>query len=160
MKHSQYYENPDTGAVVEVSVQEVEAPRNARPKDDHGRQRDRQRWRPSDMHQRERPGRREPSFVPVQVGTQPQTAPVAQANIGDDYVSIRKGALVEIIPIVGQVYASFLGLPALPTATGDHLVDRDNAALHRDALARHHQNQTRILALSDLAARAVSLMVK
>ena len=73
------------------------------------------------------------------------------------YFAIKKDALAEIIPSLGQVWASFLGRPELPKAVGNDTIDRDNAALHRDALAHHQQNQTRILALTDLAARAVKL---
>ncbi|MCG8422061.1 MAG: hypothetical protein MJE77_29410 [Proteobacteria bacterium] len=74
-----------------------------------------------------------------------------------DYFSISKNALVEFIPAVGKVWASFLGVPDKPEATGDHVTDRNNAAEHREALAKHSQNQTRILALSDLAAKAIHL---
>ena len=42
-------------------------------------------------------------------------------------------------------------------ATGDAIVDRNNASDHREALARHTQNQIRIQALTDLAAKAIKV---
>jgi hypothetical protein len=54
----------------------------------------------------------------------------------------------------------FLVRPEAPQAVGDDVIDRDNAAMHRDALAQHQQNMTRALALTKLAARAVRLLLE
>jgi len=84
-------------------------------------------------------------------------APQSHPGQSGEYLAIPKTALVELIPTLGQVWASFLGRPGMPQAVGDDVIDRDNAAMHRDALAMHQQNQTRIQALTDLAARAARL---
>ena len=47
----------------------------------------------------------------------------------------------------------------MPAMIGDDIIDRTNSTLHRDALAMHQQNQTRILALTELAARAAKLFI-
>jgi hypothetical protein len=77
---------------------------------------------------------------------------------GDDELVVSKGAIAELIPAIGQVWASFLGLPEQPKATGSDVIDRNNAAMHRDALARHQQSQTRILALTMVAERLVGVL--
>lgn len=85
------------------------------------------------------------------------------AGHGGDYVAIKRTTLMqlgELIPGVGRVWASFLGRPEAPKAIGNDIIDRDNAATHRDALAQHGQNQTRILALTELAGRALTLLLR
>jgi hypothetical protein len=77
-----------------------------------------------------------------------------------NYLAIKKSAIVEILPSLGHLWAAFLGMPQAPQAVGEDKIDRDNAAMHREALARHQQNQTRILALTDLASRAVKLFAR
>ncbi len=106
------------------------------------------------------PGSRPGGIVgrPVVVRPHP-TADHAMMTDGGDYLSIKKSAIAQLIPIGGQIWASFLARPAPPLAVGNDIVDRDNATLHRDALAMHQQNQTRLLALSDLASRLVKLFV-
>ena len=76
-----------------------------------------------------------------------------------EYFAIKKSALAEIIPAVGQIWASVLVPPEAPKAIGDDIVDRDNASMHRQALAKHDQNQTRILALTNLVARAAKVFL-
>jgi hypothetical protein len=74
-----------------------------------------------------------------------------------DYLAIRKSALADLIPTIGELWASFLGLPDAPQVVGDDVTDRTNAGLHREALARHQQSQARILAVTNLASRAIHL---
>jgi len=94
---------------------------------------------------------------------QPRSEPAivrrAEQPVHSEYFSLKKSALVEMVPLAGQVWASFLGRPQMPAAVGDDIADRENAALHRDALARHQQMQHRIVALSDLAARALDMVL-
>ena len=85
--------------------------------------------------------------------------PTGPVHDHGDYVAIKKDVVAELVPIIGKAYASFLARPEPPSATGDNIVDRDNASMHRDALALHQQNQTRILALTDLVARAAKLFL-
>lgn len=87
------------------------------------------------------------------------THPAAAYDGNGDYMTIRKSAIIELLPIAGQLWASFLGRPDVPQAVGNDVIDRDNASMHRDALAMHQQNQTRILSLSDLASRVVKIFV-
>lgn len=158
--YSHSYADPDTGDVVDVMVDnddDDDGLRNAAPRP----------RRPTVVRQ---PYRR-PS-PPVQVRPRPQApvytgspAPIVRYEpqavvMSGEHISIRKGALLELIPAIGKIWASFLGMPAQPKATGNDLVDRDNAAAHRDALAQHAQNQTRILALSELASQAVKAFVR
>ena len=98
--------------------------------------------------------------VPVPIPGQTPMSQSPIADIGGDYLAIRKSTLVELISPAGQVLASYLGRPEAPMAVGDDLVDRNNAALHRDALAAHQQNQARITALTDLATRALNLLMQ
>lgn len=76
-----------------------------------------------------------------------------------EHFSLKKSAMIEMVPLAGQVWASFLGRPGTPPATGDNLTDHGNASLHRDALARHQQMQHRIVALSELASRALEMVL-
>ena len=83
-----------------------------------------------------------------------QAEPITQSSA---HVVIEKRAIAEMVPAVGQLWASFLGRPEMPEATGNDIIDRNNAAMHRDSLAMHQQSQTRILALTDLASRVIKL---
>lgn len=116
--------------------------------------------RPGNIAIRPRPDNppRLPGRRPVVV-REPEVAEplVPSAPDLDGHIVVNKTALANLVPAAGQVWASFLIPPDAPKATGDDIVDRDNAAMHRQALAAHQQNQTRILALTDLAARAVKL---
>ena len=154
MKYSHTYRDPATGNLVDVllddgtteeEVETEEEYRNAsRPPTSGslpGTPRPRQPNRPV-----LRPRPRRP--VPV------QAEPVTQSSA---HVVIEKQALAEMVPAVGQLWASFLGRPEKPDAIGNDIIDRNNAAMHRDALAMHQQNQTRILALTDLASRVIKL---
>ncbi len=168
MRH--LYEDPDTGELFDVVEDDDDIDyRNARRKvrlgdrggfgrskrslQRHGGHRlDRS---PGGLMGGHRPGsyRDRPGFFPHGPGMPmgPIVPPEGQ------YLSIKKSSVAELLPGVGKVLASFLGRPQPPQAVGDDKVDRDNATLHRDALAKHEQNQARILALTDLAARAVKL---
>ena len=132
--------------------------RNARVIDNRrsrGRGRGRGRGRERDFRRRRPYPPPRPRPVPP-VYSQP-TPRHSQKREDEDHIAIRKSALLELIPSVGKVWASFLGIPDSPQATGDDVTDRNNASDHREALARHTQNQTRILALTDLAAKAVKV---
>lgn len=76
-----------------------------------------------------------------------------------EFFAIRKTVLADLLSAAGPIWASFLMAPEPPKAVGDDVVDRDNASMHRQALAQHDQNQTRILALTDLAARVAKLFL-
>ena len=89
----------------------------------------------------------------------PQRPDVAMTYDDGEFFAIKKSVLAELIPAAGQVWASLLAPPEPPQAIGNHVIDRDNAAMHRQALAMHGQNQTRILALTNLAARAAKLFL-
>lgn len=85
---------------------------------------------------------------------------MAQATApAGEFLAIKKSALVDLLPAAGALWASVLSPPDRPAAIGNDVVDRDNASLHREALALHQQNQTRILALTDLAARAARIIL-
>lgn len=101
-----------------------------------------------------RVGRRAPMVI--RASQRPRPVVVAQTP---DRISIRKDAVIELLPMVGQVWAAFLGMPDAPAIENDDRIDRENAAAHRQALAQHQQNQTRILALTNLATRAANLMI-
>lgn len=159
MQYSHSYQDPHTGDIVDVMVDDEY--RNG-PRDHRGGggrtilHRPRREFTPPPAQGGIVPPRiRERGEVVRHHGSAPQPHP---GQTGD-YLAIPKAALVEIIPTLGQVWASFLGRPDMPQAVGDDVIDRDNAAMHRDALAMHQQNQTRIQALTDLAARAVRLLV-
>jgi hypothetical protein len=181
LEYSHSYEDPDTGQLVDVMVSENDEPRNVRVGfRDLMRQRQRDNRDRRDHRSRPRTGGGGTRVVVRPSGGHP-LAPVGPTgpmgpqyghigpygyvgpasgsgvSVHGDFVTVKKSALTELIPAVGKVWASFLGRPEPPTAVGDDVVDRDNAAAHRDALARHQQNQTRILALSDLAERALKL---
>jgi hypothetical protein len=98
-----------------------------------------------------------PQIVPPRVPARPTTPARPIGFEHGEYLTIKKSAIAEILPSLGHLWAAFLGMPQAPQAVGEDKTDRDNAAMHRDALARHQQNQTRILALTDLASRAVKL---
>ena len=83
--------------------------------------------------------------------------PVVARDPDGEYFAIKKSAIADLLPAVGMVWASFLGTPQAPRATGDDITDRDNASSHRESLAQHQQNQTRILALTELAGRALAV---
>jgi hypothetical protein len=101
---------------------------------------------------------RPPPTVPQRILIRHPSSPAVP--IRGEYVTIKKSAIAEIIPGLGRLWAAFLGMPQAPLAVGEDKTDRDNAAMHREALARHQQNQTRILALTDLASRAVKLFTR
>lgn len=106
---------------------------------------------------------REPSHSGTLQPRPPQSSPAGhggpnvQAN--GEFVSVRKEAIAGLIPLAGEFAASYLGRPAMPQPSGDPNIDFANAALHRDALALHGQNRDRIRVLSNLAERAVKLMM-
>ncbi len=77
-----------------------------------------------------------------------------------EHFALKKSAVIEMIPLAGQVCASFIGRPEMPTPTGDNVVDHGNASLHRDALSRHQQMQHRIVALSELASRGLEMVLE
>ena len=177
MYYSHSFEDPATGQVIDVMVDGDEPEqRNAGPRDHRGgdprAHGSAPPWRHPGhpgvtFHPRPPHGQQQGTGIPSRVivrgeGTQPgRTVPAHPADSGDYFV-IRKDAIAEAItfigPAIGQVWASFLGQPEPPQAVGDDVIDRDNAAMHRDALAKHQQNLTRILALTDLAARAARLL--
>lgn len=94
---------------------------------------------------RPRPASRGESEVPVQ--------------IGGEYLTIRKDAVVGLVQILGDVWAAHLGRPGMPEPTGDPATDFTNEALHRDALATHSQNRDRIRALTGLVERAAHALL-
>lgn len=162
MDYSHTYRDPDTGQLIDVMIEHDDDGdggdyRNAR--DHRGGSRP-----PSSgsvlggAPRPRRPGGQRPVVRPRPTRPMPPHAglpgPIAET---DEYYSIRKSAIAELVPAAGQLWASFLARPDAPQATGNDLIDRDNAAMHRDALALHQQNQTRILALTDLASRLVKL---
>ena len=177
LHYSHSYEDPETGEYVDVleadddddddDDDDVAGFRNARMRRHRGTPpRHRTEGRPG---RRGRPGYRRRTYYPPPappaygggntIVTRP-AGPRGPVVVDDDHLSIRKTALVEFIPAIGKLWAAFLGTPDAPTATGDDIIDRNNAAQHRDALSRHTQSQTRILALSDLAAQAVKMFTE
>lgn len=171
MYHSHTYTDPETGELVDVMIADPDdGPeyRNARDGRDHrgggagGLPGRRPPWRPHGLPG-SRPDRvfvRHPQPRPESGPIAPRPAPVpVPAPMPGDVIAIPKSAIAELIPALGQVWASFLGLPEAPHAIGDDVVDRNNATMHRAALATHTQNQTRILALTDLASRALRLVL-
>lgn len=87
-----------------------------------------------------------------------QVGPAGHVASDGEYLAIKKEALVDLISIAGDAWASFLARPDIPQATGDVKIDMENASLHRDALALHDQNRDRIRVLSGLAERAARLL--
>ena len=85
--------------------------------------------------------------------------PARNVTSDGEYLAIKKEALVDLISIAGDAYASFLARPDVPRATGDNKTDFDNAALHRDALALHDQNRDRIRTISGLVERTARLLL-
>ena len=155
--YSHSYEDPDTGEVIEVMVPDDGDDdfeyRNARVIDNRSRSRGRRRP-PRPPRPQPRPHRPVPAPRPVPVIARPRPTQMQDG----EYFTVKKSAVAEVIPAVGMVWASFLGTPTAPKATGDDITDRDNATAHREALAQHQQNQTRILALTELAGRAFNLL--
>ena len=162
------YEDPDTGEVIDVMTtddyddddydDEADDFRNARRLSRRRGPPRRRSKRPLRPYRPGYPSYYPPPRPPAYGGGRPTViAPPKPVTTSPDHVSIRKSALVELVPAVGKVWASFLGIPDAPRATGDDIVDRDNAADHRESLARHSQSQVRILALSDLAAKAFKI---
>ena len=166
------YEHPTTGDLWDADdVEEVEVvdasdiveQRNATPRDHRGSGLGRVLLAHRRSGDRQRPDRRpggRPLIMRDRGDRRPRPRPGPDRDdIEDqgDFIAVRKGAVAELIPVAGQLWASFLGRPEAPQAVGDDIVDRNNASMHREALALHQQNQTRILALTDLAARAVKL---
>lgn len=158
------YEDPDTGEVIDV----VEDDGDDDDDGDDVRNARRLNRRRRPPRRRSRPGRPtggnrsyypppRPLPPPVYAGKPQVIARPPVVTTSPEHVSIRKSALLELIPAAGKVWASFLGLPDAPRATGDNIVDRDNAAEHRESLAQHSQSQVRILALSELAAKAIKI---
>lgn len=161
MSDSQYFENPETGEVFEL-ITEPDY-RNAGPRDHRGSGSRpairRIGHRPPSSMGGIRPRSSDRPDIVRHPGDDDRSVPAHRSQSGE-YVSIRKSALAEIIPSIGQVWASFLVRPEPPQAVGDDVIDRDNAAMHRDALAQHQQNMTRALALTKLAARTVQLLLE
>jgi hypothetical protein len=178
MYYSHSYEDPDTGQLVDVMVEDgYDEYRNAvrdhrsqgsgipaaRPYMPPPRMPGQATRPPGGMFGGIVPPRqvvvRDPG-PPQIVPPRPPARPTSARPIGfehGEYLTIKKSAIAEILPSLGHLWAAFLGMPQAPQAVGEDKTDRDNAAMHRDALARHQQNQTRILALTDLASRAVKL---
>lgn len=157
--------NPETGEYFHIYHDEPEDYRNADPRGiiSTGRRRPRRDvFRPGPASRpiaprpiAPRPIAPRPELIEPVAPVQPAPAPRDDA----EYLTIRKSAFAELLPSFGKAWAAFLARPAAPAAVGDDIVDRDNATMHRDALAMHQQNQTRILSITDLVARAVKLFV-
>ena len=162
--YSHEYEDADTGEIVEVLVpddeddDEVVEIRNARRRSQPARRLPARRRSPSRRTQGRARRRRD---VPARVERRAPVVVRERPTVTQDgqYLSVKKSAVGELIPAAGKVWASFLGTPDAPQATGNDIVDRDNASAHREALAKHQQNQVRILALTELASRAFNLFV-
>jgi hypothetical protein len=160
MSDSQYFENPETGEVFEL----ITEPEYRNAGRDHRGSGSRPGIRPLGHRPPPnmggiRPRSSDRPDIVRHSGDGGRSVPTRPSQSGE-YVTIRKSALAEIIPSIGQVWASFLVRPETPQAVGDDVIDRDNAAMHRDALAQHQQNMTRALALTKLAARAVRLLLE
>ena len=166
------YINPETGASIELEdpydEYYPEDYRNAGPRDHRpgllGHRSDFFGGRPSRPSGGTRPAPRTIVTRPRPLPTRPDPiVPVSPAptpvQSSDEYLAIKKSAVADILLAGGKVWASFLARPNPPAAVGDDIVDRDNATMHRDALAMHQQNQTRILALTDLVSRAVKAFI-
>jgi hypothetical protein len=179
MFYSHSYEDPETGQLVDVMVDDgADEYRNASVRDHRaqGASPAPRPYMPPPRHPAQStrpPGGMFGGIVPPRQvvvrdpglpQTVPQRPPVRPTRpIGfehGEYLTIKKSAIGEILPSLGHLWAAFLGIPQAPQAVGEDKTDRDNAALHRDALARHQQNQVRILALTDLASRAVKLFAR
>lgn len=149
--YSHSYVNPD-GQLVDVMVADADPVRNAARRTDAP---------PSVSAVGQIRPRTGPYYayghMPPQIFARPPAQP---AHPGPGYLSVRKADLLELVPAIGQIWASVLRLPDKPQATGDDVIDRNNAALHREALAHHQQSQTRILALTDLAYRLVNAFTR
>lgn len=161
--HSHSYQDPDTGEIVDVIVDDEPEYRNAgrdhRADVPRSTAPPRHPGHPGNLAPRPQHGS---TGIPARVIVRNPARPLPGQGPGynaGEYFAIKKSAIADVIPAVGQVWASFLGRPAMPQAVGDDVIDRNNAALHRDALAKHQQNQTRITALTDLAARAARLLL-
>lgn len=175
MTYSHSYEDPDTGDVVDVYDDDdgAEDYRNARPRHRRGRGfsgfAERARPRRPFPHQhgggivRPAPRPRDPAGPMVVRPREPRpTRPAPAQGViqdGGEFYTIKKSVIAELLPAAGQVWASLLAPPEPPQAIGNDIVDRDNAAMHRQALAMHDQNQTRILALTNLASRVAKLFL-
>ena len=153
-----WYTNEETGEVVRVPGDAEHRNASSAPRTRVPPQRRPEIYRP--FNPGGHPGLivRPPPAPPIRPA--PQPAPQTTPEVGDDFVAIKKSAVAELLASVGPLWASVLARPQAPQAVGDDIIDRDNATMHRDALALHQQNQTRILALTDLAARAVKLFIK
>lgn len=111
---------------------------------------------------RPRPGHRpprSPGQQPIVREPYDRPMPVPRPPVQDGGFSIDKSIVADVVPTVGKVWASFLLPPDMPPATGDDIADRDNASMHRQALTEHQQNQTRILALTELAGRVIKMVL-
>jgi hypothetical protein len=165
--HSHTYEDPVTGRLVDVLM----------PDDDAGY------YRNAQVNDHRRPphhGGSSPGVVPPRTRSVPPSAghamPVASRPVvvrspgarpvvhaypqQEPLGTINATTIAKLAPIVGQLCAAFLGRPNPPEIVGSDRIDRENAALHRDALAAHQQNQARILALSDLVGRGIEIVAK
>jgi len=150
--YSHSYHDPETGQLVDVLIQEDDAAHYRNAAERSGSRIAVPRRGVPTPRSRGQGDRQSTRAIVVR---QPDAAPVS-----DDYFRLKKDAIVEIVPLVGKVWSSFLGRPDMPTPTGDHIVDRENAALHRDALAQHQQAQHRIEALSQIAGRALDMLLR
>jgi len=160
-RYSHTFVDPDTGQVVDVLVDDDDdGYRNAGPRD-HRQNMGGRGWLPPRPTVAMQPRPAQPPARPVYsspvVVRHPMQSPAAQPS--GEYLSIRKAAVAEIIPTAGMLWAAFLGMPGRPIATGDNKIDHDNQTMHAEALARHHQSQERIKAVSDLAGRMIKLFV-
>lgn len=160
MEYSHSYLDPETDEIIHVMIEPDSEHRNAPP-----------RARGAPPRADQIPGRHHgaghhqgPGFPNRPQGGRiirrgPAPYPIGPTR-SSEYLTVRKSAIAELLPIAGKLWASFLTPPDPPQAVGDDIVDRDNASMHRQALSTHQQNQTRILALTDLAHRAVTLFLE
>ena len=105
------------------------------------------------------PGARERETAQPRPRATAAERPVRNVSNDGEYLSIKKDALVGLISIIGDGWASVLARPDIPQPTGDPKIDFTNSALHRDALALHDQNRDRIRAVASLAERAARLLL-
>ena len=105
------------------------------------------------------PATRNPEPAPRSPRVTDQARPMANVADNGEYLAIRKDALIDLISIGGDAWASWLTRPDFPQATGDAKTDFDNASLHRDALALHDQNRDRVRTVSSLLERMARLLL-
>ena len=168
LRYENTYHDPETGDEIDIFTDDGLGVRNAR---DHRSSSGGQRQPPPSR--REIAVRRRPLVPRAPGGYRPAPPPAVSAapvappspaavpNVHSDgnYVSVKKDALLGLISLGGEFWASYLGRPDMPQPTGHTDTDLVNASLHRDALALHTQNRDRIRALTGLAERAAKLLL-